>query len=169
MNLIVRPAVIGDAAAIAEIYNIEVEGAETNYASQRETVESRAGWISGLKEKGFPVLVAEDVEGQVVGFGALTPFHPLAGYRFTVTGSLYVHANCRGKGVGKILAESLLKAAKKRDVHSIIAGINSNNEASIQLHRSMGFQQVGHFKEIGFKNGKWHDDLCFQLILPKSS
>ncbi len=164
----IRDAEVSDAESIAEIYNREILQSHSNYESVPQTVAQRSEWIERLKNQNYPVLVAVH-NGIVQGCAALTPFHPVSGYRHTATGSIYLREDARGKGLGKQLIQKLLELAGKRKIHTIIAGVNSENSRSIALMKKMGFQQVGHFKEIGFKNGKWHDDVCLQLILRDSS
>ncbi len=161
---IVRGGLVTDAAALAAIYNHEVGNGTTNYESEPQTEASRRQWIEGLAERNFPLLVAE-YASEVVGFAALTPFHPLSGYRFTVSGQVYVKDGCRGLGVGRALCDRLLEAARARKYHCILAGVNAKNRASLALLEAFGFKQVGLFKEIGFKNGQWHDDVCLQRLL----
>jgi len=163
--MLIRPAQVKDAEAIAAIFNYEVDHGLSHYGDTRQTIEERSEWIVRLRHGEYPVLVAEE-GARVVGFAALTPFHPLSGYRFTVTGSIYVDASIRGAGVGRALASALFAAAKERGYHSILAGVNSENKASITLLKSFGFEQVGYFKEIGFKAGAWRDDVCLQLVFP---
>lgn len=163
-TLTVRDAKIEDTRAIAEIYNHEVQTSEANYESLIDTSEKRTQWLTQLQDLKYPVLVAE-LNQSVVGFAALTPFHPLSGYRFTATGSVYIAKGHRGEGVGRALLEELRIRAKQKEIHSIVAGVNSKNNASIGLLKSFGFQEVGFFKEIGFKNGVWLDDVCLQLHL----
>lgn len=164
MGWTIRSATKLDATEISNIYNFEVNHSLNNYAEQIEKVEDRQEWIESLQKRDYPVLVAEK-SGLVIGMGALTPFHPLSGYRFTATGSLYVAHDHRRSGAGQALGRHLIEAARKKGIHTIIAGINAQNEASIEFHRSFGFEKVGHFKQIGHKNGAWHDDVCMQLIL----
>lgn len=160
----VREAKASDVPVITAIYNFEVASAHNHYESEPQRVEDRLAWLEGLQRRGYPVLVAE-ADGEVAGFAALTPFHPLSGYRFTVSGSIYVKAGRRGAGVGRALAAELHRQAVERNFHCILAGVNSENTASIQLLQSFGFEKVGYFKHIGFKNGRWHDDVCLQLLL----
>lgn len=164
--ILVRDAISSDVASLTEIYNYEVENGESNYANELQTVEERASWFKDLKKKNYPLVVAE-VSGKVVGFAALTPFHPLSGYRFTVSGSIYVHPEFRRSRVGKGLGDAILQRAYEKKFHSILAGVNAKNTASISLLESFGFQKVGLFQEIGFKNDTWFDDVCLQLILNK--
>jgi len=165
-TLQVRQANQDDVPSLVSIYNFEVVHGESNYESKLQPLEARALWLDQVQSKQLPVIVVEK-EGRVVGFGALTPFHTLSGYQKTVTGCLYVAAEVRGLGAGKLLATHLKREAELRGLHSIIAGVNSRNTTSIALLKTFGFRQVGYFKEIGQKNGQWFDDVCLQLMLPK--
>jgi phosphinothricin acetyltransferase len=162
----VRDAVNSDASSIADIYNYEMKHGASHYSESMQSAKERLQWLKDLRKKNYPVVVAEAF-GKVVGFVALTPFHPLGGYRFTVTGSIYVHPEFRRSRVGKALGEAILEKAHQNHFHSIIAGVNSRNTASIALLESFGFQKVGYFREIGFKNEMWFDDVCLQLIINK--
>jgi phosphinothricin acetyltransferase len=82
-----------------------------------------------------------------------------------VENSVYVAADQRGKGIGKLLIAPLIQAAEQLDMHTIIAGIDATNEASIMLHRSFGFKEVAHFKQVGYKFGRWLDLTFMQLLL----
>ena len=156
-------AALADTQEITEIYNSEVGGV-SHYALEPESPESRALWLQNLQKLNLPILVAK-VQNKVIGFGALTPFHPAAGYGKTVSGQLYLHKQWRAKGIGTALARQLIQLAGQRSIKTILAGINSRNHPSIRLHEALGFEKVGYFKCIGYKNGEWQDDVCMQLIL----
>ena len=161
---IIREARLEDATAIAVIYNAAMGDGAANYETRLHDGDERRAWLARLVEQGYPVMVGTVAES-VVGFGALTPFHIVSGYRFTVSGSLYVAKDYRAQGVGRLLGGALLEAARSRAYHTIVAGINSANSASIRLLETFGFTQVGYFKEIGHRDGRWYDDVCLQLIL----
>jgi phosphinothricin acetyltransferase len=91
------------------------------------------------------------------------------GYRFTTENSVYVAADQRGKGIGKLLLAPLIEAARSRGFHTIIAAIDADNEASIRLHARFGFQHVGRFKQVGFKFERWLDVAYMELLLPSDS
>jgi len=160
----IRGAESKDVFRLVAIYNHEVSQSQSNYESRLQTFEERSLWLDNLLVRGYPVRVAE-LDGEVIGFGALTPFHPLTGYRHTVTGLLYVDHQHRRTGVGSSLVEALIVEAKRRQFHSIIAGVNSANEPCLSLMARFGFERVGYFREIGRKGDKWFDDICLQLIL----
>lgn len=162
-----REAAETDIGAITSIYNEAVSEGQSNYAATAEREDERRGWWLEQQRAGLPVLVAAlgGAPDSVVGFGALTPFHRLEGYRFTVTGQLYVASRARQRGVGRRLAARLIEMARHKGLKTIIAGIHAHNRPCIDLHLSLGFKHVGYFEQIGFKNGRWHDDVCLQLIL----
>jgi len=161
--VVVREAKASDVEAITAIYNHEVQNGHNHYESELQKTSDRLAWLEGLRKRGYPVFVA-DCGGEVMGFAALTPFHSLSGYRYTASGQIYVKAGHRGAGVGRALAASLFQAAIDGKFHCVLAGINSENTASIRLLESFGFERVGYFKGIGFKNGRWHDDVCLQRL-----
>lgn len=160
----VRGATPEDIPRIVEIYNHEVTHGRSNYETRRHSINERLQWLEALLASQYPVLCATR-GGRVVGFAALTPFHPLTGYRHTVTGSLYVDVAHRRSGVGASLSSALLSVARAKGFHTIIAGVNAENRACIELLRTVGFRRVGYFREIGQRNGDWQDDICLQVIL----
>jgi len=78
---------------------------------------------------------------------------------------VYVHPGHRRKGIAKELLKKLIELAENNSVHTIIAGIDANNAISIDLHRQLGFLEIGHIKEVGFKFNTWLDLKFLQLIL----
>jgi phosphinothricin acetyltransferase len=160
----IREARADDVSAMVEIYNHEVEHGLSNYESRPQTHAERAEWLAGQERGGYPVRVAE-LDGKVVGYGALSPFRLIGGYRYTVVATLYIRDGSRGAGIGKKISEALRRDGRERGFHSVIAGVNSRNEISLRLMESMGFERVGYFREIGQKNGEWFDDICLQLFL----
>jgi phosphinothricin acetyltransferase len=76
-----------------------------------------------------------------------------------------VAAHARGKGIGKLLMPPIIEAAKQMKMHAIIAGIDAGNEVSLHLHKRFGFEEVAHFKEVGYKFGRWLDLKFLELRL----
>src|SRR5262249_46450720 len=107
--------------------------------------------------------------GRVVGWSALNPFHARIGYRFTAENSVYVAADQRGRGVGTRLLGPLLEVAAPRGLHAIIAAIDADNEASLRLHARFGFEKVGHFKQTGYKFGRWLDVVYMEKLITGSA
>jgi L-amino acid N-acyltransferase YncA len=161
----IRPATHADLPAILEIYNEQVLNSTATYDYEPDTLEGRAGWLEEHEREGYPVLVAEDEAGRVVGWASLSRFRAKIGYRFTVENSLYVAADRRGQGIGRALLAALIKSARERGFHAIVAGIDADSEASLRLHESFGFEKVAHFKQVGFKFGRLLDVVFMELLL----
>lgn len=89
----------------------------------------------------------------------------MACYRYTIEISVYVSKDHRGLGISKLLVNALIDKAKEAGLHAVIAGVSADNEISIRLHQSLGFTEVAHFKEVGFKFGRWLDLKFFELMI----
>jgi len=164
MNVTVRPATRDDLPGVLEIYNDAVLNTTATYDYDPRTLEHRITWFEDHAENNLPVFVAEDEQGRVVGWSALNRYRDRKGYQFTTENSVYVAADQRGKGIGKLLMKPLVEAAKQRGLHAILAGIDAQNEASIRLHASFGFVKVAHFKQVGFKFDRWLDVVYMELL-----
>jgi L-amino acid N-acyltransferase YncA len=160
----VRPATRADLQGIHDIYNDAVLTTTATYDYEPRTLEHRTAWFDEHVKQNYAVFVAE-ANGRIVGWSALNPYHARMGYRFTSENSVYVAADQRGKGVGKLLLEPLITAARKRGLRAIIAAIDADNEASIRLHARFGFEKVGHFKKVGYKFDRWLDVVYMELLL----
>lgn len=163
--MLIRPATHADLPGILEIYNDAVLKTTASYDYEPRTLEHRTQWFEDRQRDGYPVFVAVDEAGSVVGWSALNPYHARMGYRFTAENSVYVAESVRGQGIGQLLLGPLIDAAKTRGLHAIIAVIDAENEASIRLHAKFGFEKVGYFKEVGFKFGRWLDVVYMERIV----
>ena len=161
----IRPAARDDLPGILEIYNDAVLNTTATYDYEPRTLEHRSSWFEDHEKNHHPVFVAEDDQGRIVGWSALNRYHDRIGYQFTRENSIYVAADQRGKGVGKLLMRPLVETARQQGLHAILAGIDAANEASLRLHASFGFVQVAHFKQVGFKFGRWLDVVYMELLL----
>ena len=108
-------------------------------------------------------------ELRVAGWSSLSRYHDRKGYQFTVENSVYVAAPLRGQGVGTLLLPPLIESAQALGLRAIIAAIDAQNAASILLHARFGFVQVGHFKQVGFKFGRWLDVIYMERLLSASA
>ena len=160
----IRQANETDLPQILEIYNEIILNTTAVYDYEPHTLEMRKQWFETKRQQGFPVFVAEE-ENIIVGFSSFGPFRAWAAYKYSVENSIYVKADKRGKGMGKLLLSPLIDAAKELNMHTIIASIDATNRASLQLHKNFGFIEVAHFKEVGYKFGRWLDLKFLQLIL----
>ena len=153
-----------DLQDILNIYNEAILNTTAVYDYEPHTLAMRQAWFKAKQADDFPVLVAEQA-GTVIGFGSLGWFRAWAAYCYTVENSIYVAAHSRGRGIGKQLLLALIEAARQREVHVIVAGIDADNVVSCRLHEKFGFQEVAHFHQVGYKFGRWLDLKCFELLL----
>ena len=160
----IRNAEEKDLPAILAIYNDVIVNTTAVYDYEPHTPAMRLAWFNVKKEQGFPVFVAEE-NGKVLGLSSIGPFRAWAAYQFSVENSIYVAAEARGKGIGKMLMPPIIDAARQLGMHTMLAGIDASNEASIQLHKDFGFEEVAHFKQVGWKFGRWLDLKFLQLII----
>jgi phosphinothricin acetyltransferase len=159
----IRLARPGDADALRAIYNTEVSGSTVTFDIEPRSHDQQVAWIE--RHQGVhPAVVAED-GGAVAGFGALSQFRDRAAYATTVEDSVYVAADRRGQGVGRLLLDALVNLATRQGFHTVIARTSGDNEPSIALHRSCGFVLVGVEREVGRKFGRWIDVAVLQRML----
>lgn len=161
----VRFATREDLPAILDIYNEAVRTTTASADLEPQPLAARAAWFESVQEAGFPVLVAER-QGVVIGWGALQPHKPRPGYRFTADNSIYIAEAARGQGVGRSLLSELLSQAERLPLRSILAGVSGDNEASLRLHRSLGFTDAGTFNAAVYKFGVWIDVVYLQYEVP---
>lgn len=164
----IRRATIEDAAAIAEIYNHEVEFETSTFDLVPRTLEAQVEWIAA-RSGAFSAIVAVDEKDQVVGFGALSEYRDRAAYKTSVENSVYVMRNLSRSGIGRKLLNNLLEQAADSGFHIVMARIEASSEASRGLHAACGFQLVGIEREIGRKFGKWRDVAIMQTVLHERS
>ena len=160
----IREAIQEDLPQLLTIYNDIILHTTAVYDYEPHTLEMRQAWFKVKQDQGFPVFVAEE-DGKILGFSSIGPFRAWAAYKYSVENSVYVATEVRGKGIGKLLIPPLIDASKKMGMHTIIAGIDASNEASLKLHKSFGFEEVAHFKEVGWKFERWLDLKFLQLIV----
>ncbi len=163
-GIYVRPAEEGDLAAILDIYNHVIVNTTAVYSEKPHTLQMRKDWFDDRMKNNFPVYVA-DANGSVAGFSSFGHFRVWPCYRYTVEVSVYVEASFRGLGISKILLGALVKRAGEMNYHAMIAGISADNEVSLNLHRSFGFEEVAHFKQVGYKFGRWLDLKFLELLV----
>jgi phosphinothricin acetyltransferase len=153
-----------DAEATRQIYNAEVTGSSVTFDLVPRSLPEQRSWLEA-RSGAMAVVVAEDAAGEVVGFAALSRYRDRPAYSTTVEDSVYVRGDQRGAGVGRLLLAELVEVAATRGFHTVMARIVGGHEASIGLHRSLGFELVGVEKEVGRKFGRWLDVVLMQRML----
>ena len=158
-----RLATLDDAEGIRAIYNVEVLTSTVTFDLVPRSLDDQRRWLAD-RSGAHAVLVA--VEGrEVIGFGSLSPYRDRPAYRTTVEDSVYVHPDHQGEGVGRALLAELVELAADHGFHAVMARIVGGHEASIRLHRSLGFTVVGTEREVGRKFNRWLDVVLMQRLL----
>ncbi|HEX8938401.1 MAG TPA: GNAT family N-acetyltransferase [Sphingomicrobium sp.] len=167
MDVTIRKVEASDAGAIAAIYSHHVVNGTATYDVDPPSIDETLAKIRNVTGKSWPFIVAE-VEGRVGGYAYATQFRDRAAYRFTAEDSIYVHPELTGRGVGKALLRALIDQSSAYGFRTIIAVIGGAEPASIAVHASCGFREVGRLKAVGFKFDRWLDSLYMQLDLPSA-
>ncbi len=160
-----RPA---HAAGMLAIYNPEIEAGTATFEMVPRSLEEQLEWVaehSGAHPAVVAVATGDDGEDVVVGFGSLSPYRPRAAYSTTVENSVYVAEGSQRLGIGRAILEELLRLAKAHGFHAVIARIGAENDASVALHASCGFDMIGTEREVGRKLGRWLDVVCMQRLI----
>lgn len=153
------------AKAILEILNEAILHSTALYDYEPRTLASMHDWFAVRAARGYPVLGIESDEGVLLGFASYDVFRTRAAYQFTVEHSVYVHSAHRGRGVGESLLRALIERARQQQLHVLVGGIDADNQASIALHRKLGFVPAGTLTQVGYKFGRWLDLAFWQLTL----
>jgi L-amino acid N-acyltransferase YncA len=117
-----------------------------------------------MNNRKMPHLVAEEA-GIVVGYSYAVPFRKRPAYRYTVKHSIYVRSDRLHAGIGRQLMTALIDACAAAGFRQMIGYIDGANVASIKLHESFGFRQVGYLPAVGYKFGRWTDSIMMQRSL----
>ncbi|MBX3619650.1 MAG: N-acetyltransferase [Rhizobacter sp.] len=153
------------ATAILDIFNDAIVNSTALYDYKPRAPEAVVAWFATKRSNGFPVIGVEDEAGTLLGFASYGTFRAWPAYKYSVEHSIYIHRDHRGKGLGRTLLQAIVEAAREREVHTLIGGIDAANAASIALHRALGFEHAGTIRQAGFKFGRWLDLAFYQRLL----
>ena len=164
MSIEIRPATVADLDTILIIYNHAIKHSTAVYSYEPYTPEMMQEWYTEKMTNNFPVYVSTEGE-TVTGFVTYGKFRMRPAYQFTMEHSIYVHHNHRRKGIAKALMPFIINQARQADIHTLIGGIDAENEVSIAFHEQFGFKKVAQIKEAGYKFERWLDLVFMQLLL----
>ena len=153
MAVLIRPAVEGDAAAIASIYRAYVEDSRISF---EEVAPDAAEMARRISSPIHPWLVLEE-DGELVGYASTSPMRNRSAYRWSVETGLYLIPAAQGRGLGRRLLSAHLEMLERQGFVTIVAGIALPNPASVALHEKLGFVLSGIERGVGYKLGRWVD------------
>jgi phosphinothricin acetyltransferase len=162
-----------DIQSIADIYNYFIlkEGDLVTFEEAPVTKEIMLERFISKTLNGFPFIVAVNENDFIVGYSYASTYKERTAYRFSCEDSIYIHPNHQCKGIGTILLKELLSKLEKIGIKQVVAvlGTKQDNPGSYTLHTKFGFENVGIYKNIGFKFGKWVDRLHMQFSFPEKN
>ena len=167
MGIEIRLARAADAEAIAGIYRPVVEDTTVSFETSPPDAEEVARRVSDTLRT-YPWLVCA-VDGHVAGYAYATRHRVRGGYRWSVDTSVYVHEAYRRRGIGRGLYASLVAILAAQGYVNACAGIALPNAESVALHESAGFEQIGVYRRVGYKLGRWCDVGWWQRVLREPS
>ncbi|UFN48750.1 N-acetyltransferase family protein [Roseomonas sp. OT10] len=150
------------------IFDHDVLNGHVTFRTEPWTMEERGAWFRRYDRKRYHVLVGQ-IADRVVGCAYSSRYRAAGPFETAVETSIYLDHPRRRKGLGTALYPALLEPLASRDVHVAVAGIALPNDASIALHRRLGFEQVGVFREYARKNGTWISSVWFQRFIGPAS
>jgi L-amino acid N-acyltransferase YncA len=163
MTRIFRFARDDDAASIAAIYAPSITERSTSFEltpPDPAEMNRRVGTVM----RQYPWLVCETSEG-VVGYAYAMAHRDRAAYRWSVDASTYISERAHRQGIARALYARLFEILVLQGFRNAYAGITLPNVASYELHKAMGFREVGIYHDVGYKFGKWHDTVWLERAL----
>lgn len=166
-NVVIRPGAEDDLAPLTDIYNHYVRETPVTFDTAAFTPEERRPWFDSHPQDGpYRLLVAqEQASGTILGYVTSSPFRPKPAYASTVETTIYLAPDAVGRGIGTLLYTRLFEALAGENLHRAVAGATQPNPASVRLHKRLGFQYVGTYREVGWKFGRYHDVAWFEKAL----
>jgi L-amino acid N-acyltransferase len=166
--MIVRDATENDVPTITDIYNALIPTTTVAWTETIQSVDDRRRWFAKQAAEGFPVLVAENDDGHIIGFCAYGHFRGAGmwpGYSRTAEHTIHVAEPWWGTGVGKALLQQLVIKAKSAGIHVLVGAIDASNTSSVEFHSRLGFAEVARMPQVGHKFGQWLDLVLMQRVL----
>jgi L-amino acid N-acyltransferase YncA len=143
-----------------EVRAIYLEGLATGDATFETEAPDWERWDASHLRACRLVALAED--GRVAGWAALSPVSARKVYAGVAEVSVYVGAEFRGRGLGRALLEALVRESESEGIWTLQAGIFPENRASVALHESCGFREVGRRERVGKLGGRWRDTVLLE-------
>ncbi|MEM9091441.1 MAG: N-acetyltransferase family protein [Cyanobacteria bacterium P01_F01_bin.53] len=166
MTTLVRDFCSTDIEPLTKLYNRYIIETTITFDLSPFSVEQRqANWMCHYNHSGRYRLFVAESDGEVVGYASSSKLRTKAAYNTSVESSIYLCDKAQGKGIGKQLYSTLFQTLAQEDIHRVYAGITLPNQASIALHKKFDFEQVGLFREVGRKFGRYWDVAWFEKTM----
>ena len=151
-----------DLNRIIEIYNWAIENTSATFDTDSKTIQSQFGWFESHDEK-HPVIVARK-NGRVLAWGSISPWSDRCAYSGTGEISFYVDPDFHRKGIGFNILKRLIEIGKEKNFRTLVSRIAGKSEASVHLHKKLGFSNIGTMKNVGKKFDEIIDVHLMQIL-----
>lgn len=163
---LIRTGEESDVPRLTEIYNYYIEKTAVSFDIDSHDPELRkTSWFINYAVTGKYRLFVAECEGQIVGYSTSSRFRERAAYATSVETSIYLDHRFFQRGIGTKLYRALFDALEKEAVHRAYGGVTLPNPSSVALHKKFGFREVGVYREVGYKFGKYYDVCWFEKAL----
>lgn len=164
MYIQIRAALPADASAMAAIYNQGIEERSATFETSPRRAEDMLERIKVAAR--FPILVAVDPDGSVLGWAGLSPYRVRACYAGIAEFSVYFDSKVRGRGAGKQLLNALIETAARLGYWKLLSRAFLFNTASRALCRACGFREVGTYEKHAKLGDSWLDVVIVERLIP---
>lgn len=166
MMLTARPASVDDAAILAQIYNEGIEDRVGTFETRLRSEADVRTWFDGV----HPIVVVEDRSGRagVIAYGSTSPYRPRECYAGIAEFSVYVARAWRGRGAGRVAMEALIDACGPAGIWKLVSRVFVENAASRGLLATVGFREVGIYKNHAKLDGRWRDVVIVERLIPEN-
>jgi len=152
-----------DAAAILRIYEEYIKNTRVTFEIEVPTVSAFEARMEGITAQ-FPWLVCE-VDGEIAGYAYGSKHGERAAYRWSVDLSVYINEKFHRRGIATALYRALIEILRRQGYFTVYAGVSTPNPKSEAFHEAFGFRNLGEFKNVGYKLGKWCGVVWYELPL----
>ena len=161
----IRPAIVLDAQAIADVWNPWIRDTGITFNAVDKHPDDVADLIISRTKAGHGFLVATDDEGVILGFATYAQFRSGTGYARTMEHSIILSPQARGRGLGRALLTAIEAHAHEEGAHQILSGVSSENADGIRFHLAMGYAEAARIRDAGHKFGRYMDLVLMQKFL----
>ncbi len=161
----IRLITTDDAEAALNVYAPYVLHTGISFEYEVPTIEEFRQKIEKITSQ-YPWLVCE-CEGEIAGYAYGSTHRDRKGYQWSPEVMVYLSEKYHRRGIARMLYNALFEMLKMQGYYNLFAGVLVTNEKSVAFHRAMGFEDIGLFKNIGYKLGEWHTNLWLQYELQK--
>jgi L-amino acid N-acyltransferase YncA len=152
-----------DVNEVLGIYKYYVDNTVISFEYEAPTHEEYLQRIKTNTEN-YPWLVCLH-EDKIIGFAYCSTHRYRTAYQWSPESTIYLAPDFHAKGIGRILYKTLFSLLTLQGYYNVFAGVALPNEKSVGFHKALGFEEIGIFKNIGYKHGSWHHTHWFQLTL----